>query len=68
MFLHARAAQALAVVVYNGQWVRLNEIIRIPLLEYLAVFVFAGLIGGGLWLARRLSSGKRRPYNHAEVT
>ncbi|MCX6030887.1 MAG: hypothetical protein NT169_16525 [Chloroflexi bacterium] len=45
---------ALTVVVYNGQWVRLNEIIRIPLIEYLAVFLFAGLIGGGLWIARRV--------------
>lgn len=45
---------ALTLVVYNGQWARLNEIIRIPLIEYLAVFVFAGLIGGGLWLVRRI--------------
>jgi hypothetical protein len=45
---------ALTLAVYNGQWVRLNEIIRIPLIEYLAVFVFAGLIGGGLWVARRI--------------
>lgn len=45
---------ALTLVVYNGQWARLNEIIRIPLIEYLAVFVFAGLISGGLWIARRL--------------
>ncbi len=44
---------ALTLLVYNGQWVRLNEIIRIPLIEYLAVFVFAGLIGGGLRIARR---------------
>ena len=45
---------ALTVVVYNGDWARLNEIIRIPIIEYLAVFIFAGLIGGGLWLARRV--------------
>ncbi|MEJ5199935.1 MAG: hypothetical protein WHX53_13510 [Anaerolineae bacterium] len=45
---------ALVLVVYNGQWVRLNEIIRIPLIEYLAVFVVAGLISGGLWVARRI--------------
>jgi hypothetical protein len=49
---------AATVVVYNGQWVRLNEIIRIPFIEYLSVFVLAGLIGGGLWVARR---AKQRP-------
>jgi hypothetical protein len=49
---------ALVLVVYNGRWARLNEIIRIPLIEYLAVFVFAGLIGGGLWLVRRIQ-GRR---------
>jgi uncharacterized protein YneF (UPF0154 family) len=38
--------------------VRLNEIIRIPFIEYLSVFVLAGLIGGGLWVARR---AKQRP-------
>ena len=30
---------------------QLNEIIRIPAIEYLAVFVLAGLIWLGLWLA-----------------
>jgi hypothetical protein len=45
---------AMAIVIYNGQWVRLNEIIRIPFIEYLSVFVLTGLIGGGLWLARRV--------------
>ena len=29
----------------------MNEIIRIPLIEYLLVFVLAGLIALGLWLA-----------------
>jgi hypothetical protein len=46
---------ALTLVIYNGQWVRLNEIIRIPLIEYLAVFLLAGLIGGGLWVRRQVS-------------
>jgi hypothetical protein len=41
--------------VYSGRgWEKLNEIIRIPLIEYLAVFLLAGLIGGGLWLAKRI--------------
>lgn len=54
---------ALTLVVYNGQWARLNEIVRIPVIEYLAVFLLAGLIGGGLAIARRIrgqGSGSRR--------
>lgn len=35
-------------------WARINEIIRIPLIEYLLVFVLAGLISLGLWIAKRL--------------
>jgi hypothetical protein len=43
------------LLVYSGRgWERLNEIARIPLIEYVAVFVLAGLIGGGLWVFRRL--------------
>jgi hypothetical protein len=46
-----------ALWVYNGRgWANLNEIVRIPVIEYLAVVVLALLIGGGLWLARRLRS------------
>jgi hypothetical protein len=45
----------LAMWVYSGRgWVKLNEIIRIPVIEYLLVFVVAGLIGAGLWVTRRL--------------
>jgi hypothetical protein len=40
------------LAVYNGRWGDLNEIIRIPLIEYLLVFVLAGLIWLGLWLYR----------------
>lgn len=32
-------------------WSNLNEIVRIPIIDYLAVLVLAGLIGFGLWLA-----------------
>lgn len=46
---------AAALYVYSDRgWVQLNEIIRIPLIEYAAVFVLAGLIGGGLWIARKI--------------
>jgi hypothetical protein len=45
-----------ALLVYSQRgWVQLNEIVRIPIIEYVAVFVLAWLIGGALWLARRLA-------------
>lgn len=43
------------LLVYSERgWVQMNEIIRIPLIEYLAVFILAGLIAGGLWIARKI--------------
>ncbi len=36
---------------------------RIPLIDYVGCFVFAWLIGGGLWLARLIS---HRPPGAAE--
>jgi hypothetical protein len=46
---------AAAFYIYSDRgWIQLNEIIRIPLIEYLAVFLLAGLIGGGLWIARKI--------------
>jgi hypothetical protein len=45
---------AVALVYSERGLAQLNEIIRIPLIDYLSVFVLAGLIGGGLWIARRL--------------
>jgi len=47
------AAAAIAVYSQLG-WSRLNEIIRIPVIDYLAVLLLAGLIAGGLWIARRV--------------
>jgi hypothetical protein len=32
---------------------RINEIIRIPVIEYLSVVVLALLFGGGLWVYRK---------------
>ncbi|UCE01207.1 MAG: hypothetical protein JSV42_15960 [Chloroflexota bacterium] len=50
---------ASALFVYSDRgWVQLNEIIRIPLIEYLAVFLLAGIIAGGLWIARRFRRDK----------
>jgi hypothetical protein len=52
-----------ALWVYsNAGWARLNEIVRIPLIEYLAAFLLAGIFGFGLWLGRRL-----RPHSNAEA-
>ena len=50
------AAYLVAVVAVFGQlgWSRVDELFRIPVIDYLAVLVLAGLMGGGLWIARRL--------------
>ena len=56
---------ALVLLVYNGRWAALNEIVRIPVIEYLAVAVLALLIGGGLWLYRRLRPGASSPQASA---
>ena len=58
--LVAYVAAALAVYSQRG-WVALNEIVRIPLIEYVLVFALAVLIGGALWLVGRL----RRPPQRA---
>ena len=43
----------LVLLVYSERgWDKLNEIIRIPVIDYLAVFILAGLFWLGLWLAR----------------
>ncbi|RME43867.1 MAG: hypothetical protein D6791_14510 [Chloroflexi bacterium] len=48
---------AAVLFVYNGRgWARLNEIVRIPVIDYLAVLLLAGLIAGGLRLGRRIRS------------
>ncbi|GGR82515.1 hypothetical protein [Deinococcus sedimenti] len=46
---------ALVTLVYSGRgWDKLNEVIRIPVIEYVLVFILAWLIAGGHWLWRRL--------------
>jgi hypothetical protein len=46
-----------AVSVYSSRgWEQLNEIVCIPVIEYLLVFVLAGLIDLGLWIAGRFRS------------
>jgi hypothetical protein len=55
------AGYAAAVIGVYSQlgWDRLNEIVRIPIIDYLLVLVMAGLIGAGLWIARRVRGRKR---------
>jgi hypothetical protein len=57
---------AAAAWVYSGLgWSRLNEIVRIPVIEYLSVLILAGLIGLGLFIARKLS--KQVPARIREI-
>lgn len=49
---------AAMLFVYNSDWARLNEVIRIPIIEYLVAFVIAGLIGLGLWVSDRFKQSK----------
>jgi hypothetical protein len=35
---------------------KLNEIIRIPAIDYLLVFVLTGLIAGPMWLYKRFAA------------
>lgn len=43
---------AAGVLVYSGRGlVQLNEILRIPVIEYLLVFVLAGVVALGIWIA-----------------
>lgn len=58
-FFAIYAGAALWVYSQRG-WAQLNEIIRIPLIEYILVFALALLVGGGLWIARRLSPAQPR--------
>jgi hypothetical protein len=54
-----------ALLVYSSRgWVQLNEIIRIPLIEYLLVFVLAGLVALGIWITDRI---KKAPTSAVEL-
>jgi hypothetical protein len=53
---------AAVVGVYSRiGWGRLNEIIRIPVIDYLAVLLLAGMIAGGLTLARKIRGRGQAP-------
>jgi hypothetical protein len=45
------------IVVYSQKpLVQINEIIRIPVIDYLLVFVLTGLIAGPMWLYKRFAT------------
>lgn len=52
-----------AIFVYSADWSGLNEIIRIPFIEYLVAFVMAGLIAAGLWISDHFSRTRNQPAN-----
>jgi hypothetical protein len=54
-----------AIIVYSSRgWVQFNEVLRIPLIEYLLVFGLAGLIALGIWIADRFT---KRPIAAVEM-
>jgi hypothetical protein len=54
-----------ALVVYSSRgWLQLNEILRIPLIEYLVVFVLAGLVALGIWIVDRF---RKQPASAVEL-
>ncbi len=52
---------AAAILVYRADWSDLNEIIRIPFIEYLVAFAIAGLIALGLWIAGFVNKPQSEP-------
>lgn len=62
LILAAYLAAVMGVYAALG-WGRLNEVVRIPAIEYAAVFVLALLTSGGLWIARLI--GGRTPQGAA---
>jgi hypothetical protein len=56
---------AVAAAYSRLGWARVNEIVRIPLIDYLAVLVLAGIIALGLRIARSL---RRQPRPVMEVS
>lgn len=49
---------AVVIAVYNSDWSQLNEIIRIPVIEYAVAFLIAGLVALGFWIADRFKKTK----------
>jgi hypothetical protein len=46
---------ALALFIYSDRgWVNINEIIRIPLIDYVLVLLLAGIFWVGLWVTKKI--------------
>jgi hypothetical protein len=57
---------AAALAVYSERGLsKLNEIVRIPLIEYAVALILAGLIGLGLWMADHF---RKQPINETAAT
>lgn len=52
---------ALMTLVYNSRWEDLNEVIRIPVIEYGLVFVLALIIQIGIWTSRLIRRNRNQP-------
>lgn len=53
------------VLIYSSRgWMQVNEIVRIPVIEYVLVFILAGLVALGIWIADRF---RRQPVRSAEL-
>ena len=54
-----------AMLVYSSRgWAQMNEIVRIPVIEYLLVFVLAGLVALGIWITDRFH---KQPMSAVEL-
>ena len=54
------------IVVYNADWSQVNEVIRIPFIEYLVAFFMAGVVALGFWIRDRWQSRNQQPGRNLE--
>ena len=52
---------AAVIVVYRTDWSAINEVIRIPIIEYLVAFILAGLVALWLWIRDRFTKNDASP-------
>ena len=57
---------AAVIVVYNADWSQVNEVIRIPFIEYLVAFFMAGVVALGFWIRDRWQSRNQQPGRNLE--
>jgi len=54
---------AAAIWVYSARGIeKIHQITWIPITEYVVVFVLAGLVGLGIWVAGRIGTRAQRSY------